>query len=69
VLTASRAVCYTVCTPMTAKKKQSQILHMRLTDDDRDLIERLQAKTRLTTVAEVVRQGLRALAEKEKMRA
>ena len=56
---------------MTDKKtnppRPQTILSIRLTDDDRELLERLQAKTRLTTISEVTRQAWRALAEKEKV--
>ncbi|MFZ0418430.1 MAG: hypothetical protein WAM04_10000 [Candidatus Sulfotelmatobacter sp.] len=49
----------------TKKTKPAQVLSMRLTPSDRDLLARLQAKTRLTSYSEVVRQGLVALARKE----
>jgi hypothetical protein len=55
---------------MTTKKTKAprpQVLSIRLTEDDWELLDRLQAKTRLTTISEVTRQGWRALAEKEKI--
>jgi hypothetical protein len=56
---------------MTTKKaappQRPGILSIRLTAADRELLDRLQAKTRLTTLSEVTRQAWRALAEKEKV--
>lgn len=54
----------------TAKKAKPipEVLSIRTTDADRDLLSRLLAKTGLSTVTEVVRQALRALALKEKVR-
>jgi len=55
---------------MAAKKAKPipEVLSIRTTEADRDLLSRLLAKTGLSTITEVVRQGLRALALKEKVR-
>jgi hypothetical protein len=54
---------------MTAKKAKSipETLSIRTTPADRELLSRLQAKTGLSTLTEVTRQGWRALARKEKV--
>ena len=55
---------------MAAAKKAKpvpRVLSIRTTDADRELLSRLQAKTGLSTLTEVTRQGWRALARKEKV--
>ena len=55
---------------MMVKKKTKavpEVLSIRVTPADRELLVLLLAKTGLSTITEVTRQGWRALARKEKV--
>jgi len=65
---AVKHLCYSVTMPLKKKPTPSSATTVRWSPEDHALIEALRKKSGTRTVSDLVRRGLRALAEKEGIR-